>query len=171
MNKFSEKKFETVLLYVLAKCGALPQFGKTVLYKLLYFIDFDYYELYENYLTGESYRKIDLGPAPCHFDDVVKKLIKEKKILEVKNDYFKKEQTKYIPLKEPDLSNLTAQEKEVIDDTIGKIVPMDARQVSEFSHKDIPWETTQDREVIDYELVFYRKPEYSVRSYKEKDGV
>ncbi|GAI19407.1 unnamed protein product, partial [marine sediment metagenome] len=43
-------KFKEVLLYVLEKVGAKPNVGETVLYKLLYFIDFDFYEKYEEQL-------------------------------------------------------------------------------------------------------------------------
>ena len=38
--KFSPLKLENVLLYVLGKVGGQPNIGETVLYKLLYFIDF-----------------------------------------------------------------------------------------------------------------------------------
>ena len=38
------EKLREVLLYVIEKVGAKPNVGETVLYKLLYFIDFDYYE-------------------------------------------------------------------------------------------------------------------------------
>ena len=38
------KKFKEVLLYILEKVGSKSNVGMTVLYKLLYFIDFDYYE-------------------------------------------------------------------------------------------------------------------------------
>ena len=41
------EKFKQVFLYILKKVGAKPNVGQTVLYKLLYFIDFDYYELFE----------------------------------------------------------------------------------------------------------------------------
>ena len=36
------KKFENVLLYILEKCAGKPNVGETVLYKLLYFSDFNY---------------------------------------------------------------------------------------------------------------------------------
>lgn len=49
------EKFKQVFLYILSKVGAKPNVGQTVLYKLLYFIDFDYYELYEKQLMGLSY--------------------------------------------------------------------------------------------------------------------
>lgn len=45
-------KFKNVLLYILERCAGKPNVGETVLYKLLYFSDFNYYELYEGHLTG-----------------------------------------------------------------------------------------------------------------------
>ena len=49
-------KFKNVLLYILERCAGKPNVGETVLYKLLYFSDFNYYELYEEHLTGAKYR-------------------------------------------------------------------------------------------------------------------
>ena len=37
-------KFKEVLLYILNKVGSKSNIGETVIYKLLYFIDFDFYE-------------------------------------------------------------------------------------------------------------------------------
>lgn len=45
-------KMEQILLYVLQKCAAKPNVGETVLYKLLYFADFNYYERYEEHLSS-----------------------------------------------------------------------------------------------------------------------
>lgn len=42
---------------------------------------------------------------------------------------------------------------------------MNASQISEYSHGDMPWRATKDYEDINYELVFYRDPKYSVRKY------
>jgi transcriptional regulator with XRE-family HTH domain len=43
----NEKKFREVLLYILEKLSSKPSFTETVLHKILYFSDFDFYELYE----------------------------------------------------------------------------------------------------------------------------
>jgi len=51
------EKFLQVLLYILNKVGGKPNVGMTVLYKLLYFIDFDYYEKYKEQLMGLTYIK------------------------------------------------------------------------------------------------------------------
>ena len=61
-------KMEQVLHYIIHEAGHLPHVGKTVLFELLYFCDFDYYEMYEEHLTGEHYQKLVYGPAPVHFD-------------------------------------------------------------------------------------------------------
>jgi len=97
------EKFKEVLLYILNKVGSKPNIGETVIYKLLYFIDFDFYEKYEEQLIGATY---------------------------IKN--------RYVP---------TA--------------------ISEYSHNDVPWLTTKDQGIIEYESVFYRTPPYSVREYNE----
>jgi hypothetical protein len=41
--------------------------------------------------------------------------------------------------------------------------------IREYSHKDVPWMVTQPKEIIDYETVFYRTPDYSVREYSDDD--
>ncbi|GAJ05638.1 unnamed protein product, partial [marine sediment metagenome] len=44
-----------------------------------------------------------------------------------------------------------------------------ATEISNYSHKDVPWLTTNNGEIIDYESVFYRTKPYSVRTYIEEN--
>ncbi|MBA7490613.1 hypothetical protein ES702_01151 [subsurface metagenome] len=161
------EKFKEVLLYVLNKVGSKPNIGVTIIYKLLYFIDFNFYEKYEEQLIGATYRKNRYGPTPLEFKEIVNKMIKEKEITRIKNIYFEYPQTKYLPLKKPDLSKLKANEIKVIDDVLNLLSDLNASQISEYSHNDIPWLTTEDQEIIEYESVFYRTSPYSVRQYNE----
>ena len=160
---FNKEKFKQILLYVIEKCGSKINVGKTVIYKLMYFIDFDYYELNEEYLTGELYRKIDHGPAPCHFEEIEKELLKDKMILKTIAEYHEYNQIKYIPLIKPNISLLNATEKEIIDNVIERLSSMNAKQVEDYSHEDIPYEITENKNIINYETVFYRKDMHSVR--------
>lgn len=168
--KFDKEKFKQVLLYILDKCGAKANVGETVLYKLLYFSDFNYYELFEDYLTGAAYRKISYGPAPCDFQMITQEMIDEGKLKKVTTEYYGKSQKKYLPLVDADINGWkwSAREKEVIDNVIERLSGMDATTISEFSHEDIPWEVTKDKDIIDYDTVFYRKPPFSVRAYPEE---
>lgn len=162
------KKFKEVLTYILNKVGAKPNIGETVLYKLLYFIDFNFYEKYEEQLIGATYLKNHFGPTPKEFKKVVKEM-EGKDLVEIKDKYFHYPQTKYIPLREPDLTKLKATEIKIIDEVLEKFSDMNASEISEYSHNDVPWLTTEDDKTIDYESVFYRTLPYSVRSYSGKD--
>jgi uncharacterized phage-associated protein len=92
-------------------------------------------------------------------------MIDNKEIEKVKSQYFAFPQTKYLPLRPPDLSKLNAQELEVIDKVLDKLSDKNATQISEYSHRDVPWMTAIEGGKIEYESVFYRTPEYSVRQY------
>lgn len=162
-------KFREVLLYVLSCVGARPNMGETVLYKLLYFIDFDYYEKYEEQLIGATYQRNHFGPTPVEFKAVVEKMIDHKEIARIQKPYFSYQQKKYLPLREPDLSKISGRELELINDVLRRLSDMGAKQISEYSHKDVPWLTTANEEIIPYEAVFYRTPEYSVRADKDEE--
>ncbi len=165
-------KFKQVLLYILNKIGSKPNIGETVIYKLLYFIDFNYYERYEEQLIGATYIKNHHGPTPIEFKKLIDQMIRNKEIVKVKDQYFQYPQTKYLPRVNPDLSILKANEIELINDVLYTLSDKNATQISEYSHEDVPWKYTKDNEIIDYEAVFYRTPEYSVREYSKesRDG-
>jgi len=162
------EKFREILLYILNKVGSKPNIGETVLYKLLYFIDFNFYEKYEEQLIGATYIKNHYGPTPIEFKKIVDRMIEDKEIVKVKNRYFKYPQTKYLPLKKTDLSKLQGHEKDMIDEVLdSRLSDMNAAEISEYAHQDVPWLTTEDGESIEYESVFYRTPAYSVRQREE----
>jgi transcriptional regulator with XRE-family HTH domain len=160
-------KFKEVLLYVLNKVGAKPNVGQTVLYKLLYFMDFDYYEQYEQQLIGAKYQKNHYGPTPVEFAKIVRKMEEDGDLTQVENQYFERAQTKYLARRRPDLSVLTAQELQVIEDVLIRLSDKNASEISEYSHGDVPWLATEDGQIIDYELAFYRTPPYTRRHYSE----
>jgi transcriptional regulator with XRE-family HTH domain len=162
-------KFKDILLYILEKCAGKPNVGETILYKLLYFSDFNYYELYEEHLSGAEYRKLPYGPVPQKLDFVINQMIANKQLQRFITDYHGYPQTRYIPLSKPNLSNLNAREKDVIDKVIDQYSDWSAFAISDYSHKDMPWLASKDGEAIDYELVFYREAPYSVRNFDENE--
>ncbi len=161
------EKFKDILLYILGKCAGKPNVGETLLYKLLYFSDFNYYELYEEHLSGAEYRKLPYGPVPQRLDSIINHMISKKMLIRLKTKYHGYPQTRYIPLSKPNLTNLKASEKDIIDKVIEQYSDWSASAISEYSHKDMPWLASKDGELIDYELAFYREYPYSVRNYEE----
>lgn len=161
-------KFKNAFLYITQKIGALPNVGQTVLYKILYFCDFDYYEKYEEQLTGALYQRNHYGPTPIEFGEILKQMISEEKVEVVKSSFFNREQTKYMPRVAPDLSVFSGQELNHIDEVVERLKNKTAKELSELSHKDVPWITTPEGKIIDYESVFYRTAETSVRDYENE---
>jgi transcriptional regulator with XRE-family HTH domain len=159
------EKFKEVLLYILNKVGSRPNIGESVIYKLLYFIDFDFYEKYEEQLIGATYIKNRYGPTPVEFKKIVEGML-GKDIIRVEDKYFQYPQTKYLPIREADLKKLSAHEVAVIDRVLERLGHLNGVQVSEYSHNDVPWLTGEDGKPIEYESVFYRTPAYSVRKYE-----
>ncbi|MCY7361088.1 MAG: DUF4065 domain-containing protein [Ignavibacteria bacterium] len=160
-------KFKNVLLYILERCAGKPNVGETVLYKLLYFSDFNYYELYEEHLTGAKYRKLPYGPVPQKLDTIINQMIDKGLLQRVKTQYHGFPQTRYLPLEKADLTELKASEKDVIDKVIEQMSDWSASAISNYSHNDLPWEVTDEGKEISYELAFYREMPYSVRVYDE----
>ena len=158
-------KFREILLYILQKVGAKPNVGETVLYKILYFIDFDFYEKFEEQLMGLQYIKNHHGPSPVGFTQMVAKMERERDLVRVKSKYFQYDQKKYMPLREPDLSIIDSRELRHIDAELSRLSDMNAVQIREYSHEDMPWKVHKMGEPLDDEYVFYREAPYSVRSY------
>ncbi len=154
---FNAEKFEQVLHYIIYKTGNSDNVGKTVLFKLLYFCDFNNLEKYKEYLTGETYLKWKQGPAPVHFDSAVESLKNKKAILVKRRPFFGHWQKKFWAQKEPTMDKLNKKEIIMIGVVLNKLGKMSANTISNYSHKDIPWIATEDNQVIDYRLVFYRK--------------
>lgn len=161
-------KFKNVLLYILERCAGKPNVGETVLYKLLYFSDFNYYELYEEHLTGAVYRKLPYGPVPQKLDTTIRQMMDNGQLQRVKTEYRGYPQTRYLPLEKADLTELRASEKEVIDRVIEQMSDWSAAAISSYSHKDMPWLASKEGEDINYELAFYRDAPFSVRNYGDE---
>ncbi len=167
--KLNVDKFKQVLLYILEKCAGKPNVGETVLYKLLYFSEFNYYELYEEHMVGATFKKLPFGPVPRKLDGILEQMQEQGEMKIIKVPYFGKTQKRYIPLVKPDLRNLMASEIEVIDHVLEQLSDLSASMLSDYSHGDKPWKATKENDVIDYELVFYRRPPYSVRVYNDDE--
>ena len=164
-----QNKFKTVFTYILKKVGGKPNIGMTAIYKLLYFIDFDYYEKYEEQLMGAVYIKNHFGPTPVMFTKIVEEMKAKNEIEEVKSKFYDREQKKYFlnPDYQIDLSPLSAQEIKHIDWELRRLADKTAKELSDLSHEDMPWRAAKMGERVEYNGVFYRDEKLSVREYDQ----
>jgi uncharacterized phage-associated protein len=125
--------------------------------------------MYEEHLTGATYRKLPFGPVPQKLDAIIEQMIEKGKIQRVKTEYHGFPQTRYLPLEKADLTELKASEKEILDRVIEQMSDWTASVISNYSHDDKPWRASKEGEEINYELVFYRRPPYSIRVYAEDE--
>ena len=165
--KENVEKFKQVLLYVVSKVGGRPNIGQTALYKLLYFIDFDYYEKHQQYLIGATYIKNTHGPSPVSFAKIARELEKRGELVEVRSKYFGYDQKKYMVTAESEVSSLSAQELKHIDDELERLASKSAKELSDLSHVDTPWRVAKEKEVLNYRHVFYRPDETTVANEYE----
>ncbi|RZD17696.1 MAG: helix-turn-helix domain-containing protein [Candidatus Acididesulfobacter diazotrophicus] len=149
--EIDKDKYKDILLYVLNKAGAWPNIGEAFLYKILYFIDFDFYAKYRDYLIGETYVKHNNGPVPLKFKNIIKEMIDDKNIIKLDNKYFSFPQTKYLPLKNPDLSKFKANETELIDGVLYKMSGMSLEEAVEYSKSHAHCNNTEINKKISYE--------------------
>ncbi len=162
------EKFKNVLLYILERCAGKPNVGEKVLGMLLYFSDFNNYEIYEEQLTGATYRKLPKGPIPDELELILTQMMEERQLHSVMTEYHGYPIVRYLPLVKPDLTLLLASEVGVIDKLIAHMGDWSEAMISAYAHGDRPWEVTKDNEVLNYELAFYRDVQYSVRVYDEE---
>lgn len=163
VNKFNSEKLKNTILYILEKCGGKPNVGETVLYKLLYFIDFDSFEKYGKSVTGMNYVKLQYGPVPTikEYTPTVSSMVANNEIKIFSQEYFGRVQKRYVALANHGDNALTALETAVIDLVVSRLSDMSATQIEGYVHEDAPWKLTQDKEVIPYALIFERSAPYA----------
>lgn len=162
-----KEKFIELLIYILEKVWAKANVGKTVLYKLLYFAEFDYYELYNEHISGYPFYRLPMWPAPFDFDELVKELEEQKKIKKIVAPYGNYYQERFIPTIQSTKNYFSSDQLQIIDDIIQRFSDFSATEISDLSHEDIPWRLSDDLEEIDYELVRKRDEKFS-RLYTEQ---
>ena len=162
---FDMEKFKMVVHYIIYKCGFKNTVGRTVIHKLLYFSDFNYYELHKESITNEEYKELDRGPVPIHFEMAITELVKERKIeLGTRKLPCGKIMNRYFSLKAPEI-NLKTEERALINKVIKELSHMNGKQIGDYSRRDVPARKTQYGDIIDYDLVFLRKPKDEKKVY------
>ena len=157
MPKISEKKYKEVILYLAKKLGGEIR-GKKKLAKLLYFVDFDFFEKFQKYFIGDTYKALPMGPFPVTMEKVLADMTNEKKIV-VKSqrdrvDYNPTEI--YKATEDPARNVFSDEEKNILDRVVLKYGNLTGKQLEDLTHAEAPYIGTAPNQEIAYELAFYR---------------
>ena len=159
--KFNREKYSNLIMYILSQCANKRSFGKTVLCSILYFIDFNYYELYSELMTNETYIKSKKGIEPQHFTEISQELISKEQIYFTKKSYYNRTIHKYYPIIIPDVK-FSRKELKIINYSIEKLSNNNASSITRYAIKDSPIIIARLGEEIDCRYVFSRDKKHSI---------
>jgi len=156
MATINEKKYKNVILFFANKIknGTL---GKLKMMKLLYFLDFDFFEKYGKSVTGDYYLRWENGPVPKLAERILTRMdgseikISKRKVCAGYND-----QQHIEALKDFDLKLFTKEELIMMEEVADKWNLFSGAEMKSASHGEAPWIATKPDEIIDYNLTYYR---------------
>lgn len=156
MPIINEKKYQEVILYLADKMGGEIK-GKKKLAKLLYFVDFDFFEKFQESITGDTYKALPMGPFPITMDQVIDSLIDEKRIIlkfeQPRPDYNPTEI--YLATEKP-AGVFSKEEQAILDRVVEKYGQLTGKELETLTHAEAPYIGTAPNQEIAYELSFYR---------------
>lgn len=127
-----------------------------MLCSILYFIDFNYYEIYGTLLTKETYIKSKKGIKPKHFIEVTQDLIDKNKLFLRKEPYYNRTIHRYYLTIIPQ-AKFSEKELEIINLNINKLINHNASSIAKYIRNDAPFSIADLGENIDCKHVFSRK--------------
>ncbi len=160
---FDITKFRQTLLYILSVCGGKAHIGETVLYKLLYFIDFNAFEVLGKPVTGMQYVKMQFGPVPrqVQYRAAVQEMVEKNELKIFTQEYYGMPQKRYVALVDSDIGEFSLRETVVIDRVLQQLADFTARKIADYAHGDAPWILAEDGEPIRYTDVVERAAPYA----------
>ena len=127
---------------------------KTKLAKLVYLMDFKWFYDHLKPLTGLEYIRMEQGPVPNTYFQVIDELFDEGSIaVETKGRAFMISTTE-----KPSHNLLSQSELKTIRQVAKKWQGKDTKQIVDFTHKQLPWAICRPKEVIPYELITQEDP-------------
>jgi uncharacterized phage-associated protein len=156
-------KYENAILYLCDKLGGQIE-GKTKLYKLLYFIDFDRYKLKESKqtITGDSFKKWDNGPVPQQCDEIIDGMIKSGKIEKTSMDIgFSHPLEVFVAKEKPDIKTFSAADQFVMNYVIVKYGSLNGTELASITHEEAPFVATEIYHSIPFDYALLRQTNFN----------
>ncbi len=141
------------LILHIARCSeGDPTFGKVKLAKILYYADFASYRDYGQAITGASYKKLQFGPVPKDFLDILDEMENGREIYIRKEKAFPPALHDYdrvMAIREANLVQFSGRDIALVDRLIRQFWNKSATEISDQSH-GIAWQAVENNELIPY---------------------
>ena len=157
----NKDKYIHSILFFLEKINN-QYLGKTKLMKLLYFLDFGFYENTGKSITNDKYVWYPHGPYPSRADAVLDYMNRELIITVSRKKFDSKWQERYLANRKFDITLFSSNEMRELERVAAYFENYNTREIEDEAHRDIPWilfKPDAGKNVggyIDYELALYR---------------
>jgi uncharacterized phage-associated protein len=156
MGKINQKKYKNAIIFF-AKRIQNSTLGKLKMMKLLYYLDFDFFEKYGRSITGDEYLRFDNGPVPRMGEKILKQMNgKEIKIIRRKIGNGYNDQMHIEALVDFNVDVFEREELLMLEEIAGKWEKFTGTEMKNASHGEAPWISTPSDGFIDYNLAYYR---------------
>lgn len=150
--QFDKVKTLNALLFV-ANRVQRKDFHK--IFKIIYFADRQYLADWGRPITGDTYIAMEAGPVPSRLYDMLKIVRGDSYMPDIEGlgKYFQVESWMYVkPLQNADFDELSANEREILQEAIDKYAGLSYDEIKEKSH-DIAWRSTARDFAINWENI------------------
>ncbi|HEX4519221.1 MAG TPA: Panacea domain-containing protein [Gaiellaceae bacterium] len=150
---YKQARLENLVLYFAARSRADDGYGKIKLNKLLFRSDFEAFRLLGSSITGEEYKRQELGPVAAHLPSLLRRF-EEKGVMAVEaipaGPY-----TRQVPVvtdgHSADLSIFSKDELAIAERTLEELRAHGGKSVSDWSHEvSVGWRVKQTGKIIPY---------------------
>lgn len=155
--QFNKQRFKALMLYLAHENRDSDTFGLTKLSKLLYYCDTRSFVRTGKSITGSDYLREKRGPLPRHLYEVMREMKAEGTVkIETRRSgvFTQSRLVPLVPITEY-IGEFTESDLETIDETNDSMRSMTGAQATEYSHGEVGWRVTPDREPIPYEAAYF----------------
>ena len=152
-------KIAAAVVYLAQRSINDDNFGELKLVKLLYYADCAAYQRTGKPITGTTYIKMPHGPYPDRWQTTIGSLESGGTVRlsqeRIGDEYVRKH---WLPGENAATSVLTARDRKFLDEQLRRFAGFNGAEIEEYSHDELAWHATREREAMPYELSGIRRP-------------
>jgi uncharacterized phage-associated protein len=155
-------KYENAILFLCEKLGGSID-GKKKLYKLLYYVDFDRYQLKKSKqaITGDTFKHYPMGPIPTECSKIINNMARNGKLrVELHETPFENDMEVFVGIEKPDVSAFDIFDEFILTYVAAKYGNYSGNKLAALTHDEVPYTTTDMFDDIPVELSLYRNTDF-----------